>query len=279
MTSLAWKRFYADERAALGEAGLRRLLDEAPAMSLPAGGALGFPHTLLRVTGGMVAAVARAVVEAGADRVLAIGVLHGGREADHDAIAQARAGAPDALRAFRRVHGPDLPGDEGRWAEEFSLDGFAALLALAAAAVGRRPPTLVDRYPFLVGDPTTLPGRDALLVDADAVVVTTDPMHHGIGYGTPPTELLPTRVAAPALAAQLADLGHGRWTAFATRCAAVRSDFRDAGPALATRVGPFDATIHELVCVDYAGVLEGGAPTWVAAGRFTVSPRAVTPRV
>ena len=59
----------------------------------------------------------------------------------------------------------------------------------------------------------------------------------------------------------------------AERCAEVRSDFRDAGPAMATRVGAFDAEIHEVVCVDYSAVLGAPAPTWVAAGRFTVVPR------
>jgi hypothetical protein len=274
MTALEWRRFYALERAALGEAGLRRLLDEAPPMALPAGGAIGFPHTLLRVTGRMVASVARAVVDAGAERVLAIGVLHGCRERDAAEVARARSGDPDAVRLLRRVHGPDLAGDEGRWTEEFSLDGFAALLTLAARVAGRRPPALIPRYPFLVGDPTTLPGRDALLADADAVVVTTDPMHHGHGYGTPPEAIVPTSAAEPALAAQLADLGEGRWEAFAARCAAVRSDFRDAGPAMALRIGRFSAQIHEVACVDYSAVLGSPPPSWVAAGRFTVrSPR------
>src|SRR5262245_52592056 len=119
MTARAWREYYREERARLGEGALVALLDEAPAVSLPPGGALLFPHTKLAVTGRFVAAVARAVLDSGADRVLAIGVLHGCREIDADRVVAAREGDPVARAALRRVHGPGVPDDAGVWAEEF----------------------------------------------------------------------------------------------------------------------------------------------------------------
>jgi hypothetical protein len=184
-TAAQWKTFYAHERARLGEMGLAQRLDRAPDVDLPPGGALVFPHTMLSVTGDLTAAVARAVVRSGADEVLALGVLHGGREKDADAVRRARAGDRAALAALRGVH----EAGEAICDEEFSLDGFEAMLALAAAREGRKPPRVHARYPFLVGDdPASLPGLDeaAKLAARMPVVATTDPIHHGAGYGTPP---------------------------------------------------------------------------------------------
>ena len=54
-------------------------------------GALIFPHTKLRDSGCLPAAVARAVVASGRETVLAIGVLHGGREVDADGFIDMRS--------------------------------------------------------------------------------------------------------------------------------------------------------------------------------------------
>src|ERR1019366_3085638 len=150
MTPAEWKRFYERERAALS---LPSLFDRAPKVRLPKGGALVFPHTKLEASGHLVAAVPNAVVETGADRVLAIGVLHGRKGGERQVYA--------------------TPEDE------FSLDGFTALIELAAKRAGRTRPELICRYPLLVGDdPLTLPGLDelrTLVSEGCAVVATTDP--------------------------------------------------------------------------------------------------------
>lgn len=283
-TARAWRAFYARERDELGEAGLSERLDRAPVVPVPAGGALIFPHTRLRHSGHLVGAVARAVVESGCDRVLALGVLHGAREADADAVARARAGDPDARRALRRVHGAGLPGDGGHWDEEFSLDGFRALVGLAARRAGRRPPALIERFPFLVGDdPGSLPGVDELraLVDAGAVVVaTTDPVHYGVGYGLPDADLARDDARSVAFARSSVEralelLSAGDYTGFAAHAAAVRSDFRDVGPVLATLLGPpLAAVLHDLVLVGYADVFGVAEPTWVAGALAALSPAA-----
>src|SRR5690242_18227414 len=115
MTARQWKAFYTRERDQLGEAGLRGLIETAPELELPRAGALIFPHTKLRDSGQMPAAVARAVVASGRETVLAIGVLHGGREADTERVRAARAGDAAAHRQLRGVHGPGAARDRSIW--------------------------------------------------------------------------------------------------------------------------------------------------------------------
>jgi hypothetical protein len=274
-TARAWKDFYARERAALGELGLLELLDDAPAVALPRRGALVFPHTRLAVSGKLVAAVANAVVDGGCDTVVALGVLHGAREEDAELVARARAGEPNAVAALRRVHGPGTASDEGHWAEEFSLDGFEALLAVAARRAARKAPRVLPRFPFLVGDrPADLPGLDELqeaLAGGCALVATADPMHHGHGYGTPPEGC--RRLDDPAtrgFARQSVEegfgtLSRGDFAGFLRHAAEARSDFRDGGPVLVTLLGgAVEAKVLDLALVDYSDALGAPEPTWVA---------------
>jgi hypothetical protein len=233
---------------------------------------------MLAVSGHLTAAVARAVVRSGADAVLALGVLHGARDADAELVKRARSGQPDALAALRRVHGPGAPGDAGHWSDEYSLDGFAAMLALAAKREGCAAPRIVARYPFLVGDdPSTLPGLDEVARVAEragAIVATTDAVHHGTGYGTPERDRRSDRDdathawARDRIDAQLGALARGDFAHFQSLCADVRSDFRDDGPVLATLLrgrGSMRAEIHALDLVDYSEALAEPPPTWVAA--------------
>jgi hypothetical protein len=267
-----WKDFYARERESLGDVGLAQRLDRAPQVELRQGEALIFPHTMMAATGHLTAAVARAVVHSGADEVLALGVLHGAREQDAKRVKRAREGDSIARGALRRVHA----GDDPVCAEEFSLDNFQVLLALQSGRAGKKPPRVVARYPFLVGDELArLPGLDDVmrLSERMPVVATTDPMHHGAGYGTPEHarrgehEETTATFARSSIQAQLDLLGGGKWAAFQQLAELVRSDFRDTGPVLAhaLRRGPeLRGEILELHLVDYAEVLAAEHPTWVA---------------
>jgi hypothetical protein len=282
-SALRWKSFYEDERAALGQAGLEARLREAPAIELPARGALVFPHTRLESSGRLAAAAAMAVVRSGADSVLALGVLHGAREQDRDAVEAARRGDPDALALLRRVHGPGTAGDAGHWNEEFSLDGFSALLSLAARLEGRPRPRLIARYPFLVGTHAAdLPGLDELVrlrEQGAALVATADPVHHGAGYGTAVAERLDDSDPQTFATAQgwvetaFANLAAADVPAFLAISTRVRSDFRDTGPVLRELLGAgrVEARVHELLLVDYADVLGAPRPTWVAGAVSTFS--------
>jgi hypothetical protein len=278
-TAAQWKTFYTHERAALGEVGLRERLERAPELELPARGALVFPHTMASVTGHLTAAVALAVVRSGADEVLALGVLHGARDADAELVRRARAGDAAARVTLRKVHA----GGDPTCAEEFSLDHFAAMLALAAAREGKRAPRVVARFPFLVGDdPASVPGvaEIARLAERMPVVATTDPLHHGAGYGTPEGQRrsecdeATQAWARSCIEKQLDLLGRGDWSAFADLAADVRSDFRDTGPVLAHVLRATAAPhgeIHELRLVDYAEVLAAEPPTWVAGPLMQVA--------
>jgi hypothetical protein len=266
-----WKLFYAQERAALGEVGLRERLERAPEVGFPKGGALVFPHTRIAATGDLTASAARAVVRSGADEVLALGVLHGGREAEADRVRRARAGDAAERVALRRVHHAEEP----LCVEEFSLDNFVVMLALAASAEGKKSPRVLARYPFLVGDDPNVPGIDeiATLATRMPLVATTDPMHHGAGYGTPENSRRSQRddgthsYAHACITRQLECLARGDWSSFERLAADHRSDFRDTGPVLFEILrgeGSPRGEILDLRLVDYADVLESDDPTWVA---------------
>ena len=92
-----------------------------------------------------------------------------------------------------------------------------------------------------------------------AVVATCDPIHHGQGYGDPPEK---TCDAGVAVNAQLRALFAHDYAAFQDECARVRSDFKNAGPALAHVLGRRAFEVVALERVDYTRVL--GAPCWVA---------------
>jgi hypothetical protein len=282
-----WKEFYARERAELGEAGLAALLDRARPLDVPKSGALLFPHTRLVASGELAAAVALAVVRSGCEEVVALGILHGGRESDAELVRRAREGAPQARAVLRRVHGPEVDGDGGYWSEEFSLDGFCALVDVAAKRAGKRSPRIITRYPFLVGEsPGDLPGMADLRrrVEAGAALVATaDPIHHGAGYGAREEDRLPREDPQTLEFARwtiergfqmLADRDYG---GFLRHGAEVRSDFRDTGPAMAWLIDPskpLDAEILDLLLVDYAQALSAPAPTWVAGALARFTPRA-----
>lgn len=281
LRALDWKRFYAEERRALGDAGLAALVRSAPEIAVPERGALLFPHTRLAASGRWVAAVARAVVRAQPRRVLALGVLHGARAADAELLRRARRGDALSRDALRRVHGPGAPHDGGHASEEFSLDGFRALVAVAARVEGLPEPELVERHPFLVGDaPETVTGVEELrelVAEGAALVASADLVHHGVGYGTPPDLALPRTEATRSLARdwvgeQLAALGSGDFERFSVIAGRQRSDFRDAGPMLSHILArPVSFRVQALELVDYADVLAAAEPTWVAATLATAS--------
>lgn len=277
-----WKTFYAHEREKLGEVGLAERLDRAPDVALPpasGAGALVFPHTMLSITGHLTAAVARAVVRSGADEVLALGVLHGGRRSQADVVKRARGGELAARRSLRKIH----EGGDPLCEEEFSLDNFVVFLELAARRERKKPPRVHAYYPFLVGDdPERLPGvfDVAKLAERMPVVATTDPIHHGNGYGTAlealrrETDDATETWARTCIETQLDLLARGEWSAFARLCAEVRSDFRDVGPVLGwltRRGGAATGSILELRLVDYAEVLGAQPPTWVAGPLMRLS--------
>jgi hypothetical protein len=247
-----WKEYYAIEREALD---LESLFQSAPHVALPANGALIFPHTRLKESGHLTAAVAQAIVDSGCDTVLAIGVLHGVKRDTNQ----------------RGIHTRD-----GLAKDEFSLDNFASLLQVAANRANKNIPRLIARYPLLSGNaPESLPGFEELqhiLRDGAALIATADMIHHGAGYDTPEEKRLDVGskdamgYARTQIAQQLWHLAEHDFAKFELACTEARSDFRDAGPVVAALLDEALSTqIHDLTLVDYAETLEAPQPTWVAA--------------
>jgi hypothetical protein len=268
-SAFEWKQYYRAERDGLGVRALDVLLEAAEPLELPASGVIVVPHTRLEVTGPQIATAVRSVLASGVDRLLALGVLHGGRRADRRRVTAARAGDVGAVAELRGVHDED-----GMAAEEFSLDAFVELLERGATLAGRSV-EIIRRYPFLVGDdPASLPGIEELerLVDGGvALVATTDPIHHGHAYGTSPEACADPSIPSTLLAArgaieeQLAALSGHRFDEFARLAERHRSDFRDTGPVVAHLIGSgFVASIHDLALVDYSSALGAPSPSWVA---------------
>ena len=282
-TARWWKDFYAAERSAVGERGFDGMFERAPPLDMAAGEALIFPHVRLSTCGPQVAAVARAVVDSGCDSVLALGVLHGGGARDAGQMKLARAGDPVAAARLRRVHGPGVAGDEGAWEDEYSLDGFEALLAHAARRAGRAAPRLIARYPLLVGaHPDDLPGLDDLRrhrASGAALVATGDHVHHGAAYGTPLARRIAvddgaaTSLARRTVEASLHLLAQGHVAGFLRLAAEQASDFRDPGAVMTRLMGdPWEPRCLDVRVADYADVLGGESPCWVASVLAAMTP-------
>jgi hypothetical protein len=270
-----FKAMAAQEHARLGEAGAIRLLDAGRAWNLAPtlreGGAVIFPHTSIEVCGHQIAAAVHACLDSGAERVLAIGVLHALTQALEDARVRVAHGADVTLEPAWGIQGPGLEGRED-WRNEFSLSNFFFLWREEIKRRGIAGPELVVRYPYLAGGrPHILPGIEELqTIVRDAVVVATaDPFHHGVGYGEPPETALAPQEGGLDLARQRIEEGlellrMGDYWGYNQHCVSAKSDARDAGQALRYLLGPLEGRILDLVADDMAPAYGKPDPTWVA---------------
>lgn len=218
-----WKPYYQRECAAPGarDAMARWVLEGADASLVAAvrrGAVPSFPHTALAYAGPLQARVVRSLLDAGVERILALGVLHSGgvdvyRTAlDEGESADRRAEAFGVVRgAFFRAEAaaetplgrvpswrPNHPGDFVRFERgglldaEFSLDTFLTVCRAGADALGRRPIPVLAAYVGMTRDPVSgafsVADELAAWVEAEcdgktAVVTTGDLVHYGTGYG------------------------------------------------------------------------------------------------
>lgn len=147
-------RLGEDGAAALLEAGRR--WDLAPV--LRANGSVIFPHAGIDTCGHQIAAAVHACLDCGADRVLALGVLHARTPEIRSGLDRVAAGGDPAREPLRGVQGPGLSG-RGEWRGEWSLAHFEFLWRMETRRRNVAGPELVLRYPFLVGGrPADLPG-------------------------------------------------------------------------------------------------------------------------
>ena len=264
------------EHNAVGLVGSYQMLDRARDIDLSStlkdGGAILFPHAGYADCGHQIAAAVHACLDSGAEKVLAVGVLHALSDELEDARQRvAQGGSPSDEQSWS-IQGPGLEGRRD-WEYEFSLRHFLHLWALETSRREIAGPELILRYPYLAGGkPNKLPGIEELeALVKDAVVVTTaDAFHHGIGYGEPAeTALTPEAggldLARETIAQGLTLLRDGDYWAFNEHCVDAKSDGRDAGQVVRHLLGPLDGKILDLTYTDTTAMYDTPPPTWVAA--------------
>ena len=266
---------------------ISRVLDAGRAWNLAptlaAGGAVVFPHATLSVCGPQIAAAVHACLDSGAERALALGVLHARTEELKSARARAAAGGGPSGEATWGIQGPGLAGRQD-WQAEFSLSHFQFLWREETKRRGVAGPELILRYPFLTGQrPDLLPGaRELEALAQDAVLVATiDPVHHGVGYGDRAEDALSPEQGGRELArrgieAGLETLRQGDAAAYLQHCLEVRSDGRDVGPLLRHLRGPLRGEVLDLVTDDMSAAYHAPPPTWVAGALVALRKEAGT---
>lgn len=203
------------------DAMLDAALDRDEGLASPRG-IVSFPHTALACAGPLQARVAAAVYRAGVDRVLVLGVLHGGcAPIVRVAMDEARPLAERRAAIDRAAGGHLMPSDgidtpfgrlplaatdedeavplrvdrDSLLADEFSLDTFCALMRRAADVLDVRPIPVLPVFVGLTRDPLEgsfavaerLAVRIRALRDAASsmLVTTGDLVHYGTAYGAP----------------------------------------------------------------------------------------------
>jgi len=270
-----FKKDHTERQKRLTEAQINEIFRQAEqwdlSETLRRGGSLIFPHSTIEVSGVYTAAAVNACLDSGADRVIVLGVLHALTDELNQARIRVADGGKPEDEELRGIQGPALKGRR-EWENEFSLLNFQFLWDCAVRIRGIRAPELVMRYPYLAGGkPETMPGIEELeaLVRDSVIVATTDPYHHGIGYGdAPENSFYPEsgglNLARKKISEGLELLSEGSYWKYNQHCVKVKSDGRDTGQVLRHLTGPFRGEILGLVSDDMSEMYGKIKPTWVA---------------
>jgi hypothetical protein len=282
------------EQEQLGERGITEMLERGKQLqvrsglvstgwnlgaTLREGGTIIFPHAGLQDCGHHIAAAVHACFDSGADRVLAVGVLHALTDELQEARVRVANGADVTQEKYWGIQGPGLDGRD-EWRNEFSMLNFMFLWEKEIERRGIKGPELIVRYPYLAGGkPEILPGIEELQAIAkDAVVVTTtDAFHHGIGYGdATDTALYPEQggldLARRRINEGLEILGRGDYWGYNQHCVSAKSDGRDVGQVVRYLLGPLEGRILDLTYTDTTDMYNAPPPTWVAAALIEMKP-------
>lgn len=268
---------YIREHEELGEAGTLEHLERGRqwnfADTLKSGGVLVFPHAGVKDCGYQIAACVHAALDSGAERVIALSVLHAFTQEMEDARRRVAAGGEPAQEKFWGIQGPGIDGRE-EWKKDHALMSWRHFWN---AEVKRRgltnPPEMIERYPYLAGGkPETLPGIDDLaeLVKDAVIVSTADAFHHGLGYGNTPEESYNPDAeglahAQSVLEEGIAILEQGDYWGYNQHCVTAKSDARDAGQVFRYLRGPMTGRVVDLTYTDASALYHAPPPTWVAA--------------
>jgi len=274
---------YRADHAELGAAGTAELLEQGRqwdlAPVLAARGVVVFPHARVRDCGHQIAAAVHACLDSGADRVLVLSVLHAFSDEMEDARVRVAAGEDPALFPCWGIQGPGLPGRE-EWRQDHALMSFRHFFASEVQRRGARGPEVIERYPYLAGGhPDRLPGIEevARLAEEAVVIATTDPFHHGLGYGDGPEQSLSPEAGGRELARRaieegIAILEGGDYPEYNAHCVVAKSDGRDVGQVFRFLRGPLRGRILDLVTSDTSAIYHQPAPTWVAGALVAWQP-------
>lgn len=267
---------YRAEHAALGESGTLERLERAAqwdlAPVLRAGGVLVFPHAGVADCGHQIAAVVRACLDSGANRVVVISVLHAFTDEMQDARVRVAQGEDPSQWPFWGIQGPGF-GERDEWRRDHALMSWRHFWEAETRRRGGRGPEVLERYPYLAGGhPERLPGIEALARECEGAVVvsTADAFHHGLGYDDPPEKSLYPHAGGLELAVRTIEagmdiLGRGDYWGYNTHCVEAKSDARDAGQVFRYLRGPMQGRIVDMTYTDAGELYQAPPPTWVAA--------------
>ena len=269
---------YAREHADLGEAGTLEQLERGRQWkldgALSAGGVLVFPHAGVQDCGYQIAACVHAALDSGADRIVALSVLHAFTPEMEAARVAVAAGEDPAQFEFWGIQGPGIDGRR-EWTGDHALISWQHFWTAELNRRGiseRRAPRVYERYPYLAGgNPQNMPGIDELarLMEDSVVVSTADPFHHGIGYGDAVANTFDHDEGGLAHAKTMIEAGirileKGDYWAYNSHCIESKSDARDTGQVYRYLRGPMQGEVLDISYTDSSELYDQPKPTWVA---------------
>lgn len=257
-----------------------RQWDLAP--NLSKGGSLIFPHTTINSCGDHIAAAVTGCLDAGAPRVIAIGVIHSmGREPLLEARRKSFAGQDISKEPYWGIFGP-LFLQHGIWEAEYSLQNFVFFWDYE---VRRRclknPPELILAYPCLANrEPWKLPGIELLksYLPHSIVVATIDFCHHGRAYSTPEDQIRllskeAEQAVVPIIQEGLDLMEKQDYSEYLNFCQRTITDGVDVGQLLMHLRPSLQSKILDTRLVDTAHLYEGDpSPSWVATSLIEMIP-------
>jgi len=261
----------------LGDAGTHRMLDEARRWDLSevlrGGGVVTFAHVNVEDCGLHVAAAVNGALDAGAETLLAISVLHAFTEEMELARRDVSSGGSPSSHPMWGIQGPGLAFRD-EWQGDHAMRSLRHFWEAETRRRGIKGRRLVERYPFLAGGkPDALPNLDETVALArNAVIVATgDQFHHGIAYGTPGNEaydLGPKGLAAARKSMEkgIALVEAADYWGYDQHCVSAKSDDRDAAQLYRFLTGPVDGTLLDIGVSDATDLYRQPAPTWAAGG-------------
>lgn len=269
---------YQREHEDLGDHGTHAMLDEARrwdvGQTLADGGVVTFAHVNVADCGVHVASAVNGALDAGADTVLAISVLHAFTEEMELARRDVSSGggSPSDHPTWG-IQGPGLDFRD-EWRGDHAMRSLRHFWEAETRRRGITDRRLVERYPFLAGGhPENLPNLDEVagLAENAVILATGDQFHHGIAYDTPDDEALEMEPDGLAAAARSMEQGirlidAGDYRGYDQHCVVAKSDDRDAAQLYRFLRGRLQGTLLDIGASDATDLYDAPAPSWAAGG-------------